>query len=115
MIRALPVGKLLVETQEPLVVPRVIEAKLLGAATDAVTAPSTESGPEPSPTASFPAESTFAKKADAEWSEMLTVLPTVANALPTSGLSRLPRPTPASTKSAAMATRYLVMLKRISM
>ena len=40
---------------------------------------------------------------------MFETVPTVARAVPTSGLSRLPRPTPASTKSAAIAARFLVM------
>jgi hypothetical protein len=63
-----------------------------GAAGRLATVPSTLSGPAPSPTASFPAESTLAKNVEAEWSEMLTIWPTLARAVPMSGLSRLPSP-----------------------
>src|SRR6187551_384981 len=63
MINALPVGKLTGEQYpKPLEKPlRVSAAKFFGVASVAVTAPSTVSEPPPSPTASFPAESTLAK------------------------------------------------------
>jgi hypothetical protein len=58
---------------------------------------------------SSPAEVTLANKSEDEWSEMFTVCPTVARALSTSGLSRVPSPIPASTKSPAAARRILVI------